>query len=333
MLGRAGGRPRLRERFFKCVSSRGRFAVPRTSLPGLGGSSADPITLLIKDSDMTILITGATGAIGSRVVERLLERGDRPGVFVRDPERARARFGDRVKIIVGDLADPAALLAALAGVEALFLVTSGPELAKRDEAAANAAKAQGVKRLVKLSSMDARQGVGTGVWHAQGESAIRASGIAFTFVQPAGFMSNALGWASSVRAEGVVRAPTGDGRIAFIHPDDIAAVATEVLTTCAYDGKSAPITGPEALSYAEMTAGIAAATGKALRFPPISEDEERRHMIENGDPPEIIAAHLSIYRAIREGRLASVTDTVEAVIGRAPITFDQWATENAKAFL
>jgi (4-alkanoyl-5-oxo-2,5-dihydrofuran-3-yl)methyl phosphate reductase len=278
---------------------------------------------------MTILITGATGAIGSRVVERLLERGDRLAVFVRDPERARVGYGDRVKIVVGDLADPGTLLPALAGVDALFLVTSGPKLAERDEAAANAAKAAGVKRLVKLSSMDAKQGVGTGVWHAQGESAIRASGIAFTFVQPAGFMSNALEWATSIRAEEIVRAPTGDGRIAFIHPDDIAAVATEVLMTRAYDGRSLPITGPEALSYAEMTAKIATAIGKALRFQPNSEDEERRRMIENGDPPEIIAAHLSIYQAIREGRLAAVTDTVHGVIGRKPIAFDQWAKENA----
>jgi uncharacterized protein YbjT (DUF2867 family) len=287
----------------------------------------------MKDSNMTTLVTGATGAIGSRVVERLLERGNRPAVFVRDPERARARYGDRVKIIVGDLADPGTLVAALAGVNALFLVTSGPKLAERDEAAANAAKAAGVKRLVKLSSMDARQGVGTGVWHAQGESAIRASGIAFTFVQPAGFMSNALEWATSISAEGVVRAPTADGRIAFIHPDDIAAVATEVLMTCAYDGKSLPITGPEALSYVEMTAKIAAVIGKALRFQTNSEDEERRHMIENGDPAEIITAHLSIYQAIREGRLAAVSDTVQEVLGRKPITFDQWATENAEAFL
>jgi uncharacterized protein YbjT (DUF2867 family) len=133
-----------------------------------------------------------------------------------------------VDIVVGDLADTKSLRSALEGVGALFLVNSGPELAGRDAAAAIVAKAAGVKNLVKLSSMDAGQRVGTGVWHAQGESAIRASGIIFTFVQPAGFMSNALGWAASIKSDGVVCAPTGDDRIAFIHPDDIAAVATEV---------------------------------------------------------------------------------------------------------
>jgi uncharacterized protein YbjT (DUF2867 family) len=192
----------------------------------------------------TYLITGATGDIGSRVVERLLKRGERPRIFVRHLEKARARYGDRVDFAVGDLGDRGSLLAALEGVDALFLVNSGPELASRDEAAAMVAKSAGVKNLVKLSSMDARQNVGTGAWHARGECAIRASGITFTFVQPAGFMSNALEWASSISAKGVVRAPTGDGRIGFIHPDDIAAVATEALATREYLGESLPISGP-----------------------------------------------------------------------------------------
>jgi uncharacterized protein YbjT (DUF2867 family) len=276
--------------------------------------------------------TGATGDIGSRVVKCLLGRGDRPRVFVRNAEKARARYGDRVDVVVGDLADAKSLTAALPGVDAILLINVGHEIEARDEAAAKAAKAAGVKHLVKLSSMDAQQDVGTGAWHARGESAIRASGIAFTFVQPAGFMSNALGWAKSIKAGGVVRAPTGDGRIAFIYPDDIAAVATIALTTRDYDGESLPISGPEALSYAEMTAKIGVAIGKPLRFQPISDEQERGQMMESGDTEEIVAAHISIYRAIREGRLAAVTDNINRVVGRGPIAFDRWAHENAAAF-
>lgn len=281
---------------------------------------------------MTYLITGATGNVGSLVVQRLIERGYRPRVFVRAPEKARARYGDRVDVFVGDLADVTTLRPALTGADALLLLNSGPSLAVQDEAAAKAAKAAGVEHLVKLSSMDARQDVGTGVWHARGESAIRASGISFTFVQPSGFMSNALFWARSIKAEGIVRTATGDGRIAFIHPQDIADVATKALTTRVYAGESLPISGPEALSYAEMTAKIGTAIGKVLRLQQISEERERRQMVESGDAAEVVAAHLSIYCAIREGRLAAVTDTVERVLGRKPITFDQWAQENVTAF-
>src|SRR5580692_5975989 len=113
---------------------------------------------------MTYLITGATGNIGS-LVEELLARGIRPRILVRDLDKARARFGDRVDVARGDLEDARSLTPALAGADALFLVNSGPELAARDGAAAAAAKSAGVKQLVKLSTNDAREQIGTGVWH------------------------------------------------------------------------------------------------------------------------------------------------------------------------
>lgn len=281
---------------------------------------------------MKYLSTGAAGDIESRVVKLLLERGERPRVFARDPPKARERFGDRVDVAVGDLADAGSLSAALAGVDALFLVNSGPAIPSREELAAKAAKAAGVRHLVKLSSMDAQQDVCTGEWNARGESAIRASGIVFTFVQPTGFMENTLFGAEPIRASGVVRSTTGDGKIPFFHSDDIAAVATEALTTREYDGKGLPITGPEALSYAEMAAKIGAAIGKQTAFEAISEEHVRQQMTESGDSEEMVVRHLSIYRAIREGRLAAVTDNVERVLGRQPIRFDRWVQEHAEAF-
>ena len=282
---------------------------------------------------MIYLITGATGNIGSIVVERLIERGERPRIFGRDPEKARSRYGDRVDVFFGDLADSATLKPALTGADALFLVTSSHDLAAQDAAAAKTAKAAGVKHLVKLSSYDAReQNVGTGVWHARGESAIRACGMPFTFVQPSGFMSNALFWAKSIKAEGVVRTATGNGKIPFIHSQDIADVVTKALTSGMYNGESLPITGPEALSYAEMTAKISTAIGKPLQFQAISDEEARQQQIAWGAPEPLVQARLSIFRAIREGRLATVTDTVERVLGRKPIPFDQWVQENAMAF-
>jgi uncharacterized protein YbjT (DUF2867 family) len=281
---------------------------------------------------MTYLITGATGDVGSRVVEQLLQRGDRPRVFVRDAEKARTRFGDRLEVFAGDLADTAALTAALEGVGEFFLVNVGPHIPARDEAAAKAAKDAGVRHLVKLSSMDVQQGLAIGAWHERGEEAIRASGIPFTFVQPTGFMSNLLAWARSIKAEGIVRTSTGNGRRAFIHSDDIAAVAIQALTTREYDGESLPITGPEALSFAEVTAKIASAIGKKLTFQPISDDEARQRYSATGAPEPDIDAHVSLWRAIREGRLATVTNNVERILGRKPIALEQWLVENAGAF-
>jgi len=285
-----------------------------------------------KERKMTYLITGATGDVGSKVVERLLQRGDRPRVFVREEKKARSRFGDRVDVFVGDLTYAASLRAALEGVDAFFLVNTGPQIPAQDEGAAQVAKAAGVEHLVKLSSMDMEQGLAIGAWHERGEAAIRASGIPFAFVQPTGFMSNLLAWAPSIKAEGVVRASTGDGRRAFIHSDDIAAVATKALTRREYDGESIPITGPEALSFAEVTARLGSAIGKPLAFQPISDEEARQRYAAGGASSLETEAHVSLWRAIREGRLANITDDVERILGRKPIAMDQWAMENAAAF-
>jgi uncharacterized protein YbjT (DUF2867 family) len=281
---------------------------------------------------MTYLITGATGDVGARVVNHLLQRGNRPHVFVRNAEKAQALFGDRVEVFVGDLAQPASLHSALEGVDALFLVNSGPQIPVQDELAAKAAKAASVRHLVKLSSMDVQHGLAIGAWHELGEAAIRATGISFTFVQPTGFMSNLLAWARPIKAEGIVRASTGEGRRAFIHSEDIAAVATAALTTHEYDGRSLPITGPEALTFAQATARIASAIGKELTFQPISDGEARQQYSAVSGSVAETEAHVSLWRAIREGRLAAVTDNVERILGRKPISLRQWAMENAAAF-
>ncbi|HEX4407047.1 MAG TPA: NAD(P)H-binding protein [Polyangia bacterium] len=284
---------------------------------------------------MLHVITGATGNIGGRVVTRLIALGERPRVLARDAAAARARFGDRVDVAVGDLADGAALAAALAGADTLFLVNSGPDLERRDALAAEAARTAGTKRLVKLSSLGARatgEATAIALWHGRGEDAIRASGVPYTFVQSVGFMSNAVAWARTIKAQGVVRASTGDGRIAMIHPEDLAAVATKALTTDAHEGQALAVTGPALLTYAEMTAKIGAVIERPLRFEPISDDEARRALLTAGMPPAVVEALVTLWREVREGLVATVTDTVEAVTGAKPASFDQWATENVAAF-
>jgi uncharacterized protein YbjT (DUF2867 family) len=279
------------------------------------------------------LIIGATGNIGSRVTQRLLDSGARPSVFVRSANRARALFGDHVDIHTGDLEKPSpSLTAALAGVDGIFLLTDGWDLEKRDRAVSFAARQAGVRHVVKLSTLDVRTGIGTGPWHARGEDAIRESGVAFTFIQAAGFMSNALGWSESIRREGVLRSSTGGGKIAFIHPGDIAAVATVALTTHDHDGQALVITGPKALSYGEMAATIGRAIGKPIGFEEISDQQAYTGAAEWTGSGPFVDALVDIWRAVREGRLDTVTDGVKRVTGREPISFAQWAAENAASF-
>jgi uncharacterized protein YbjT (DUF2867 family) len=284
---------------------------------------------------MGYLITGATGNIGGRVVERLIARGERPRIYVRDERKARARFGHSVEIAVGDLANTHALAAAMNGIDALFLVNSGHDLARLDAQAAKLAKQARVQRVVKLSALGARasgENTAVALWHAQGEAAIQASGVAYTFIQPVGFMSNALAWASSIKANGRVRASTGDGRIAMIHPDDIAAVAIQALTRREHEGQSLAITGPEALTYTQMTNAIGKAIGRPLELEVITDEQAHLTLLAHGLTAELADALVVLWREVREGRVATVTDHVERVTGNKPITFDPWAAENASTF-
>jgi uncharacterized protein YbjT (DUF2867 family) len=282
---------------------------------------------------MTYLITGATGEVGSRVTRQLLERGIRPRVLTRSEEKTRRMFGDCVDVYAGDLAEPASTRRAFEGAEAVFLVNVGPGIPERDKAAAAISKEAGVRKIVKLSSLGVEHGFAMGAWHAKGEAAIREAGVPFTMVRPTGFMSNLLAWAHSIRTEGVVRSSTGEGRRPFIHSEDIAAVCVEALVNDRHLGEAVSITGPESLTFGDAAAIISEAIGKPLRWEAITDEEARERYSRVSGSPEETEAHVALWRAIREGRLAATTDGVERVLGRKPIALRQWALENAGAFL
>jgi (4-alkanoyl-5-oxo-2,5-dihydrofuran-3-yl)methyl phosphate reductase len=288
--------------------------------------------MMMNRGTMTHLVTGATGDVGSRVVQKLLKRGNRPRVLVRNEAKARLLFGQQVDVFTGDLAESGSIRGALTGADTLYLVNVGPAIPERDEAAALLAKEAGVERIVKLSSLDVEHGLAIGAWHEKGEAAIRAAGIPFTFVRPTGFMSNLLAWAHSIKTDKVVRTSTADGRRPFIHSEDIAAVSVEALISEAYAGQSLAITGPDSLTFGEATAIIAEAIGEPLTYEAVTDDEAgERYSRISGSAAET-EAHVALWRAIREGRLAGVTHEVERILGRKPISLRQWAAENANSF-
>jgi (4-alkanoyl-5-oxo-2,5-dihydrofuran-3-yl)methyl phosphate reductase len=281
----------------------------------------------------TLLITGATGNVGGRVTEQLIAAGCRPRVLVRDAAKARARFGDQVDVVTGDLAEASSLHAALDGVERVFVVNVGPEIAARDLALAMAARAAGVRHLVKLSSFGAQRDTsGLGAWHAQGEAGIRASGIAWTFVRPGAFMTNCLAWAPTIKAQGAVFSATADGRLASIDTDDVAAVSVAALTQSGHEGRAYDLTGHEALTHAQMAAAIGKAIGRTLVVRAITDENVRENLARTGMPPAIVDALAEFPRMIRAGAMATVTDDFERVLGRKPRSFAAWADTNAALF-
>ncbi|MFI0593073.1 NmrA family NAD(P)-binding protein [Streptomyces griseus] len=271
---------------------------------------------------MTILVTGATGTVGRRVVEQLLERGEHVRALTRDPARAELPAG--VDVVRGDLTDQASLEPALDGVTGLHLITFGGGLfapLETGEEILGLAREAGVRRVTVLHG-----GGGTPM-----ESAVRASGFDWTVVMPVEFMANALEWAPGIRSEGVVREPFVDRLSAMVHESDIGAVAAVALTEDGHGGQEYLVTGPQVLTVRDKTAAVGAARGADVELVELTEEQARESWRGQGMPEDVIAFLIGVYRDTPpEGR--TVIDTVEKVTGRPARTFAQWAEEHAEHF-
>ncbi|MFJ1891233.1 SDR family oxidoreductase [Streptomyces sp. NPDC088170] len=199
-----------------------------------------------------ILVTGATGNIGSALLEELRARGVGPlRGLTRDA--ARVAFPDGVEAMEGDFAEPASLKPAMAGVRSLFLVSRpGPDTDILD-----VARQAGVEHVVLVSSITARTHprLGPAGENLAVERSLKASGMAWTILRPTQFASNALMWAAAVRGHETVRAPYADTALPTIHPADIAAVARVALTGPGHRGHTYALTGPEPVTTRRSGSG------------------------------------------------------------------------------
>jgi uncharacterized protein YbjT (DUF2867 family) len=274
-----------------------------------------------------ILVTGATGNVGDELVRALVEAGEPVRALIRR-EADQARLTDGAQGVVGDLNDPATLGPALAGAQAVHLLSGYADLPGLLAAARDA----GVQRVTLQSSSAVPGGDLTNAvarYHILSEQAVRESGLAWTFLQPDSFMSNTLQWVEQLRAGDTIRAPFATVRMAAIDPYDIAAVAAAALTTDAHEGRSYRLSGPESLLPADRVAILARVLGRDLRFEAQSDEEARAEMSASM-PAEYVDAFFSFFV---DGTLdeSEVLPTVEEVTHRPPRTFEQWARIHADA--
>ncbi len=278
-----------------------------------------------------ILVVGATGTVGRELVPQLLAEEERVRVLVRDKNKV-AHLGDNVERAVGDLDKPETLRAAMQGVKGVFLVTMGTP--QQDINAVEAAKQAGVQRIVKLSTLEARESlIQVGKWHREREQIIEASGIAWTFLRPGMFMSNVIEWwAGSIKQQGAVYFPGGKGRVAPVDPYDVAAVATVALTQPGHDGQAYDLTGPEVLAIGEMVQIIGRVLGKRLKYVSIPPLAAKLFMLKSGMDRALVNALMEMLSALRKNKAAFCTDTVERLTGRRARTFEAWCRDHIAAF-
>lgn len=282
-----------------------------------------------------ILITGATGHTGAEVVRLVTAKGARVRALVRNPEKADTIAGGGVETAAGDLDKPETLSRALIGIEKVFLLsTADPRQVELQGNLVIAAKRAGVKHIVKMSALGAAldSPVSFSRWHAQTEAQIEKSGIAYTHLRPHFFMQNILMFAGGVARDGAIRAPVKDGKISLVDTRDIAAVAARVLTEGGHEGKAYDITGPEALSFAEIATKIGAATGKNVTYADAAPGDARRAMLGMGMKDWMVDAMLALYGVFSGGHAAAVTNVVPRVTGAPARSFDLFAKEHAHVF-
>ncbi|MBL7260044.1 NmrA family NAD(P)-binding protein [Paractinoplanes lichenicola] len=254
---------------------------------------------------MTILVTGATGNVGAHVVRLLSESG------------AEVRAAGR------DLS--------FAGADRLFLSCANvPDQVAFECAAIDAAAAAGVKLIVKLSGPDAnvQSPLIFEQWHGQIEQHLAASGIAHVLLRPRTFMTNLFAYAPA----STLFAPAGEAAISFVDPRDVADCAAAALTGDGHAGRTYTLTGPAAITYAQIADELSRAIGRTVAYVHVHDDQARAALIDDGLPPFLADAIVAIFRSQRAGSMAGTTADVLRLTGHEPRTFAQFARGHAAVF-
>ena len=272
-----------------------------------------------------VAVTGATGKVGGAVAEQLRARGPAPRLVVRDASRAPGWAED---VAVAAYGDYQAATAALAGVDVLLMVSaseSADRLAQH-RTFIDAAAAAGVRHVVYTSFLGAAPDAVFTLarTHWATEEHLRASGMGFTLLRDS-FYADFL---PDLAVDGVIAGPAGQGRVGAVARADVARAATAVIGDLVaggrrHDGAVYELTGPEALTLAEAAAVITRATGRPTVYREQTLEEAYASRSVYGAPDWEVDAWVSTYTAIASGALDRVTDDVERLTGRQPLSLAQ----------
>jgi len=272
-----------------------------------------------------IVITGATGQLGSRIVECLLTRvpADTVGVSVRDVTKAATLNERGVRVRSGDFTAPATLAHAFEGADQVLVISAairGGDAAEANVAAIDAARAAGARRILYTSHQAAskRSLFSPQVTHAATEEHLQQIGVPFTALRN-GFYATTLGYHIGEALETGRLVVPADGPVSWTAHADLAEAAVAALTEDpALDGVTAPLTAPNMLTFDDVATILSDITGRTAERVVIDDDEWKAASIERGMPAAAADFTLGMFRAARDGEFAVTDPLLSEVIGRQP---------------
>jgi uncharacterized protein YbjT (DUF2867 family) len=273
--------------------------------------------------------------IGSLLTEALIARGAEFSVMLR-PGGSGDRIAGKpgVSSTEGDFDDPASLRGALEGVDRAFLLTNSSERTEAQQIAfVEAAQAQRVGHVVYLSQLaaDQQSPVRFLRYHGAVEAALRDSTLGWTFVRPNLILQAYIPFAPVI-AQGALQAPIGDAAVSVVDARDIAAVAAAALTEDGHLDKTYTVTGPAAVSHADIATALGKAIGRPVRFESIPPKEFIAMVTSAGMPQWQAEGIAEDYAHYDRGEASAVSPDVAQVTGTSPRSLHDFAHDYARAF-
>ncbi|MCY9851925.1 SDR family oxidoreductase [Vibrio mediterranei] len=281
---------------------------------------------------MEILVLGATGNTGSEVVRQLKEVGASFGVMARNLDAATKLDLNPDQVRVSNYDDVDTLTEAMKGIKKIYVaMPANPNNQQWMKNTVAAAKAAGVELIVKLSGMGAKANAGSEIirTHVVTDDIVKASGIAYTIVQPNSFFQNLYGSLGTINAMGQFFLPIAQAKQSVIDIRDVAAVVVAALTQPGHENQTYLISGPEALTFAEQAEILTQVSGKQIDYVAVPQEAAEAAMKEAGMDDWSAEKLAEIMAWFGEGHYAEVTTTVEQVTGKKPRTFRAFAEEFA----
>lgn len=278
----------------------------------------------------TIVVTGATGTIGSRVVERLAAEQRDVVAVVRDPAKAKALEAAGAKLRAATFDDPATLRRAFEGADVVVLITPanihGREQAEQSIAAARDAK---VRKIVRISALKADPDGPTDNTrqHGHTEAALKSSGLTYVILRPHLFMQNLFGSVGSIKGEGKIYWGTGDGRMGMVDTRDVSDAAAVAATTSDFDGQTLELTGPASIDYHTVAAAVGKALGREVGYVPVPPSAAGQAMKGYGADDWTVGIIVDYCTAYAKNWGDFTTNEVTRITGKPARSIDDFVRE------